>query len=372
MSVIGTTLKQPRVFAHDAVSLCELPGCIWRGVGNTKIEAGKAGSGFTTGVYDAWLSRPFTTSNAGIGAQIQVDVVTDEGAIEEWQIPQPCGHGNAYNEGDQITINPPTKYHSTGIVDASTGYGIGGPFETSGGTGIGMTVQVDAVGGAGEVTAITIINEGEGYSQGDVLTILDGLNDNATFGVGVSTPAVFNIESLKWSRWNYGCPFTSFYMGLQSIIINDVTDARNGEPLYGRITCDKEEVPAGGEVYLGEPNVNGEVGPIQTQQAFMQKTKYTYTCDCEPNPEEPEENYCTCTYDTPGPGAALYIGLDLDELTVMMESGTKTTYTNIPAGTFMPISCLTICDVASTETPDGEPGPDKDKIIEASLITVLF
>ena len=32
MSVIGTTLKQPRVFAHDAVALKDLPGCVYAGV----------------------------------------------------------------------------------------------------------------------------------------------------------------------------------------------------------------------------------------------------------------------------------------------------------------------------------------------------
>ena len=53
-------------------------------------------------------------------------------------------------------------------------------------------------------------------------------------------------------------------------------------------------------------------------------------------------------------------------LTVIMESGTKTTYNNIPAGTFMPISALTICDIdAAGEEP---PSPSELK----PYISVLF
>ena len=52
MSVIGTTLKQPRVFAHDAVALQDLPGCVYAGVKSIDLltGSGDAGSGFEDGM----------------------------------------------------------------------------------------------------------------------------------------------------------------------------------------------------------------------------------------------------------------------------------------------------------------------------------
>ena len=47
MSVIGTTLKQPRVFAHDAIALKDLPQCVYRLV--TDIELIDPKEGFLLG-----------------------------------------------------------------------------------------------------------------------------------------------------------------------------------------------------------------------------------------------------------------------------------------------------------------------------------
>jgi hypothetical protein len=357
MSVIGTTLKQPRVFAHDAVKLCDLPGCTWRGAKGVKLLT--PGSGFITGIYDSWLSTPITTSNAGNGIKIEVNVVNLSGEIDEANTQFLCGWGNAYNVGDVVTINPPTKIHFTGIDNAGTGYPAGGAVTpTTGGTGVGLEVTYTD-DGLGAVTSVTIVNEGTGYTDGDVITIEAGNND-ATFTIADSQAATFEVEDLAWTPWDYGCPFTSFYMGLQSIKIKDASDANVGKPLYGQaLKCEEGTAYDNPLPNLGEANINGEVGPIETQDAFMHKVKYTISCECEEGP-------CSCEYETPGPGAALYIGYDLNALTVIMESGNKTTYNNIPAGTFMPISALTICDIdAAGEEP---PSPEALK----PFISVLF
>ena len=47
------------------------------------------------------------------------------------------------------------------------------------------------------------------------------------------------------------------------------------------------------------------------------------------------------TYQTPGPGVGIYIGADCD-LTVVMESGNEVEYTGLKAGSFLPISVLTV------------------------------
>ena len=46
---------------------------------------------------------------------------------------------------------------------------------TSGtGSGSGCIVRVTSVGGGGEITGLTIINAGSGYTQGNELTITGG------------------------------------------------------------------------------------------------------------------------------------------------------------------------------------------------------
>lgn len=248
MSVIGTTLKQPRVFAHDAVALQDLPGCIWRGVKAFEEPLTDGGTLFSVG-----------------------DVI--EGFIK--------------NPGNTL--------------------------------GNGVTIEVTAVGGSGEIVEYEIVTckAGSGYNVGDVITFLSP---------GGGTAAVATVEDLLITEWDYGCPFTTMNMGLTE------------NPLYADQTNDIPDV--------GQP-----------LEAFLQKTKYTYTCANEEGPG-------SCEYETPGPGAALYIGWPCDTLTVIMESTKKVTYNNIPQGTFMPISCLTVCDVKLNE-PEGVEPPDPKSVILA-------
>ena len=273
MSVIGTTLKQPRVFAHDAVALKDLPGCVWRGVKGLKLLDG--GTGFVAGDYATWLSTPITTSNAGNGLGIEVVNVDPDGTIIDEDILIPaCTRGNAYNRGDIVSVNSPTA------------------------------------GGS---------------------------------------DAVFEVTDLLWEEWDYGCPFTSAYMGSQGVIIEDVTDPDIGKPLYGDADYDASITN------LGEENVNGELGQIDQLAGFLKKTIYTYTCGCEEG-----AGSCECTYETPGPGAALYIGAAMTSITLVMESGSVTTFTNVPAGSFMPVSALTVC---AAEPEDAEGVNPKEVIL---------
>jgi len=164
----------------------------------------------------------------------------------------------------------------------------------------------------------------------------------------LSKPAVYEVEALLYTEWDYGCPFTSPYMGSQGVLIGDATDANVGKPLYGDASYD------GSATNLGEENVNGELGQIDQLAGFLKKTMYTYTCACE-------EGTCSCTYETPGPGAALYIGAAMTNITLVMESGSVTTFNNVPAGSFMPVSALTVC----AATPEAEEGVDPKAVILA-------
>ena len=75
------------------------------------------------------------------------------------------------------------------ITDDDSGYVAGKTYKTSGGSGTGCTVAVTTTGAGGEVTGIKIMTSGEGYTQGNTLTILGGGGASQfTVNVGESNP----------------------------------------------------------------------------------------------------------------------------------------------------------------------------------------
>ena len=69
------------------------------------------------------------------------------------------------------------------------------PSSCTGGTGRGTTVNYTHSGGV--VQTVTIVNLGEGHTNGDILTISSGDN-NATFVLNFITPDTFVIDSSGW------------------------------------------------------------------------------------------------------------------------------------------------------------------------------
>ena len=122
---------------------------------------------------------------------------------------------------------------------------------------------------------------------------------------------------MLFTEWDYGCPFS---------------------PIENRLT--EEEIVALNSVLPTPPSM----------PAFKQKDLIKWNCGGEGE----------CDYKTFNPGAALYIGAAMTSLTVIMESGNKVTYTNVPAGSFMPVLCLTVC----AATPETE-GVDPKEVILA-------
>ena len=244
MSVIGTTLKQPRVFAHDAVALRDLPGCVYAGVDTIDllIGSGTVGSGF------------------------EVDTV----------------NGQTYQ-----TLNPD-------------------------GTGSGAVICVTAAGPGGEIISAKICNTcgaGSSYSEGDVLTVI--WEESDTYTSGTNAENLVQVDGLLFNGWNYGCPFS---------------------PMENRLT----------EAEIDKLNY---ILPVDNSlKAFKQKDIIRWNC----GEGEPGESG-TCDWATFNPGAALYVGAAMDSLTVVMESGNKATYTNVPAGSFLPILCLTVCAAKANE-----------------------
>ena len=87
------------------------------------------------------------------------------------------------NVGDRV-ISTSRGNCSVEITAAGTGYTVG-PASTTAATGSGLTVFIESVGGAGDITAVTVVQCGSGYSPGDVVTVLqNGSGNNATLTIG--------------------------------------------------------------------------------------------------------------------------------------------------------------------------------------------
>lgn len=195
MSTIGTTLKEPRVFAHDAIALSGLCG----------------------------------TTNG---------ILTLTGA-------------------------PPAT--------PGTGYGLATYATTSDSEfGSGATVQVTFLGGGGSVNTFVLVDAGEFYEAGDILTLVGG--DNGCTIV---------IATVGCTTWALGDPITRM------------------------------------------PN------NFNTVPYWNEKSSYTYT------------STISGPHQTPGPGAALYVGAAMD-ITVINEATTEVTYKGVAAGSFLPVSVLSV------------------------------
>lgn len=75
---------------------------------------------------------------------------------------------------------------TTNTLVGGTGYTTASAVATTGGTGVGLTVDITAV--AGVVTVVVINNPGIGYTIGDIITISGGAA-NATFNVATNSLA---------------------------------------------------------------------------------------------------------------------------------------------------------------------------------------
>jgi len=219
MSTIGTTLKQPRVFAHDAIALSGL-------------------CGNTSGIIVAPALTPTIST---------IDSTTGE--------------------------------------DGGTNYTVGGPYATTtNGGGSGATVNVLSLDiTVGAVDTYDIATAGQDYEVGDVLTVINGPDNNCQI----------IITETGCSTWALGDPIT--------------------------------QMP------------NEALGSMNSVPYWNEKMAYTYT------------STVSGPHQTPGPGAALYIGAAMD-ITVINEAGTEVTYEGVNAGSFLPVSVLSV--VAKTDPTD--------------------
>ncbi len=262
MSVIGTTLKQPRVFSHDAIALADLPACVYRPIGSVIIVD--------------YIGQPSIFPNTTPGAGFIAGEIYDAISV----------------------INP-------------------------GAEGSSFQVEVTAVGTAGEILTMSFVTptcdseKSTNMNKEDLFDVVWSPRQGQQWNEpGVASAVkLLEVNLDPDTTWDYGCPFT---------------------PIIRR-------------------DLIGNIDLFRLQRTYKQKDIIKYTCD-------------TCEWETYGPGASLYVGYDLSELTVIMESGKKVTWSNVPAGSFMPVSVLTVCE-AIAAGPVGD-APDADAL--KTLILALF
>ena len=163
---------------------------------------------------------------------------------------------------------------------AGTGYTVGAGYATTtNGGGSGAIVDVLTVGGILlEVITFDITTAGINYEVGDVLTVIDGNDD-----------CQIVVTETGCSTWALGDPIT--------------------------------QMP------------NEALGSMNSVPYWNEKMAYTYELGAgHPNPGP---------HTTPGPGAALYIASAMD-ITVVMESGNIAEFAGVAAGSFLPVSVLSV------------------------------
>jgi hypothetical protein len=113
-----------------------------------------------------------------MGSNLAVTIDSSFGGVKNFNTGEP---GLYYEHGYAASI--------IAITDGDSDYEANTSYKTSGGSGSGCVVRVTSVGGSGEITGLTIINAGSGYTQGNELTVLGGGGAGSfTINTGIANP----------------------------------------------------------------------------------------------------------------------------------------------------------------------------------------
>lgn len=198
-------------------------------------------------VYDNSVNSPLPTlspitSNSGSGVT-DVDGNTYSTVVlgngQEWMA------GNLkttkYSNGDLIA-NESGVIATASVTDPGSGYknGTYNNVALIGGNGMGATADITI--DTGEVVAMTIINFGNDYLSGDILTVNDTLLSDTTIGccikIKVNTTQWQNLTTGAWSHYNFDSQFENPYGKLYNYFV--VADSRNVCPTGWHVPNDTE------------------------------------------------------------------------------------------------------------------------------------
>ena len=117
---------------------------------------------------------------------------------------------NAVQNSTTITLNSASSANtptSLGVIgtfaeltNGGSGYGTGNGNNTVGGTGFGLTIDINSVDNTtGAVTGITVNQPGSGYTNGDIVTIIDATGDSlARATISVVNQNTFITDVTNW------------------------------------------------------------------------------------------------------------------------------------------------------------------------------
>lgn len=243
----------------------------------TVLTAGSTANGFTFFRDDLYASEltlggvtgtgyvtatGVATTTTGSGTGMTVDIVAVGGNVTSVTINDPgfgytlndvitIVQGGTASDDETATVTDLASDKSNPVVASATldgvvgtGYVTANNVPTTGGTGVGLTFDIVAVGG--DITSITINDKGNNYSEGDVVTIVQGggASDNETatlkvYAAGTTPYDVYNIAyglSIQLTG-SSGTADISFDGGVTNYTLTFNTDlfttAQDWEALYG-------------------------------------------------------------------------------------------------------------------------------------------
>ena len=282
MSVIGTTYKQPRVLAHDAVALKDLPNSIYRPINRIEIVPwelwGKA--------YENYVDYIKKNPIKGKGKNVN----------PFYTIPNTA----SIPSGDTVVNLQIDVYPGKGFVLDETYRAI-----TTGAEGTVFDVKVTDVDADGRIRMLEYVTP---ECKSDRST---NLNNGELFNVMWRPVSAQQIDDGE-SAGNIG-----------AVILNDSVEWELGAPINPAI----EDLQADVKFDL----------PLHRMQDYFRKkqiVKYTYK---------------ECVFRSMPEGSSLYIGIDLKSIRVVMESGKIALFSNVSAGSFLPILALTVVEASTAD-----------------------
>jgi len=292
MSVIGTTYKQPRVLAHDAIALRELPESVYRPIERiVVIPWVRYGQAYRK--YTEYIEKIRIRGKGNDGME----------KIPEFSWIYDIRDG----KGEIVGTVDLSK-----DVFAGSGFLAGEQYTaiSTGAEGTVFSVTVQRVGDEGEIINFSI----------DQPTCLSDRTTNLNNG------ELFNIV---WSpRSDQGLNDGSTAANIGAVIIGDSSPWDYGFPINPVIPRQ-------------HPDSDTNVPLQRMKNQYRQKQIVKYSID-------------GCLYRSMPEGSTLYIGHDLADLDVIMESGKRVKYYNIPAGSFMPVSVLTVVSASAPTVDKGQ------------------
>jgi hypothetical protein len=167
---------------------------------NLKLEDADETKAYVSTIVD-FMSNKVNNIKLLIDTPVNVKEINKEYKITEIEILYKESTEQNIRVLDTIKYTDPSIANFQGdfidasITTAGTTYVDGNSFTVTGGTGLGLTGTVTCAVDPGPVTEITITNNGVGYTNGDVLTLISvGSTDDAQITLNIINEATFEYD----------------------------------------------------------------------------------------------------------------------------------------------------------------------------------